>query len=340
MITKSLAQTTKIAMSLAKSLKGERLILLYGDLGSGKTTFVKGFAEALGIKQFSIKSPTYTYIRHLPFKKGNFYHIDLYRLEEIDNLLLQEIIEILQQKDSLVVIEWADKIHQGLDFSDSIKINFEYQGENSRKITITKPDEVKYLTPMEIKAIYQEFKVPRHIIKHMQQVANMSSKICQLFAENGLKIDSKVVIQAALIHDCLRVCDIRDFHPKTFSKNASVTTISLWLSFREKYSSIGHEKAMANYLHKRGYVRLAKLIAKHGFFEITNLKNYEEKVLYYADKRVDKDKIVSLTKRFSEGRKRNFKPGNDFNSIAATEKKVFQLEKQLSKLLGQDIDKL
>lgn len=136
-ISKSEAQTREIAKKLAQKVKGGGIICLYGDLGSGKTTFVKGLAEAFGIDDFSIKSPTYTYIRKYDKFRHKLYHIDLYRLEEIDDLLWQEIYEIMQNPQNIIIIEWADKMYDKLP-KDRIDIWLTYLDENSRKIDIRK----------------------------------------------------------------------------------------------------------------------------------------------------------------------------------------------------------
>lgn len=340
MISNSPQQTYKIAADIAEKIKKGGVLLLYGDLGSGKTTFVKGLAQALGLKDFHIKSPTYTYIRHLSLPKRNFYHVDLYRLDEVDELLVQEIKELMNNNKNIVVIEWAERLADEISIPNAFKIDFRYLNDSSREIIIGKSLPEKYLDEAQIAKIYAEFRVPKQIIGHMEKVAYISAKICDLFLKNGIDVDKRAVTDSALVHDCIRVCDIRNFNPQTLTKNPKPRDVMLWLDLRKKYSKIGHEKAMANYLQKGGYAYLANLVAKHGFFDVWNLESYEEKILYYADKRVDKDRIVSLKVRFSEGRKRNLDPKSDQNLVRKSEKEVFKLEKQLSKLLGQNIDKL
>lgn len=173
----------------------------------------------------------------------------------------------------------------------------------------------------QIQKIYKEFHVPRHIIAHMRAVAYICKILCEKFTAKNIKIDKETVISAALLHDTLRVVDFEKINPE-------------W----KKYHKIGHEKAMAKILRKRGENKMAKLIAKHGFFSISRLKTWEEKILYYADKRVDHDKIVSLEKRFAEGKKRNMLPTDNPKFIAATETKVKNLEKNFVKILGESID--
>lgn len=131
MISKSLKETEKIARSLADKVREGGLICLYGDLGSGKTVFVKGLAEGLGLNKFSIKSPTYTYIRN----QAHLHHIDLYRLEKVDELLWQEISELLENPKNIIVIEWADRL-QGKLPKKRIDVHFKYiDGETREVIT-------------------------------------------------------------------------------------------------------------------------------------------------------------------------------------------------------------
>lgn len=110
--TCSASQTQKLAASLAQKYQEGAVIALLGPLGAGKTTFVQGFAQGLGIKE-KITSPTFILVKeytipHHP--QGKLFHIDLYRLEnktEIKNLGLEEIWD---QSANIVLIEWAEKL--------------------------------------------------------------------------------------------------------------------------------------------------------------------------------------------------------------------------------------
>lgn len=130
-ISKSVKETKEIAAALAKKIQKGGVVCLFGELGSGKTVFVKGLAQGLGLKEISIKSPTYTYIR----EHNHFYHIDLYRLEKIDELLWHTIQEILENKRNIAVIEWADRLGRALP-KKRITVHMKYLDENSRKIII------------------------------------------------------------------------------------------------------------------------------------------------------------------------------------------------------------
>lgn len=135
-ISKNEEETRKIAKETAEGLKDGGILCLFGDLGSGKTVFAKGFAEKFGINAFTVKSPTYTYIRNYPLKNGHLYHIDLYRLETVDELLLHEIEELMRNDKNILIIEWADKLKNHLP-ENRIDVYLEYLDSDSRKITIS-----------------------------------------------------------------------------------------------------------------------------------------------------------------------------------------------------------
>lgn len=133
-ISTSEEETRKIARKLAREIK-TGVIALTGELGAGKTTFVQGFAKALGIKD-KIISPTFVLIRQHKFGGGILYHIDLYRLENNINIKQLGIAEIISNPDNLVLIEWAEKIKKNLP-KKTIKINLKKVTENERLITVS-----------------------------------------------------------------------------------------------------------------------------------------------------------------------------------------------------------
>jgi tRNA threonylcarbamoyladenosine biosynthesis protein TsaE len=157
-ITNSFEQTQKLGLELASTLKGGEVIALHGDLGSGKTTFVQGLAEGLGIKQ-RIISPTFiimrTYVipdsdpgstsldsglRRNDRNGKNFFHVDLYRIETERDVEGLGLLELIGDSENIVVIEWPEKIGHLLP-ETRIDISFEYIGDDKRRIVI--PTEVE-----------------------------------------------------------------------------------------------------------------------------------------------------------------------------------------------------
>jgi len=131
----SAAKTQGVASQIAKDFTNG-VIALSGDLGAGKTTFTQGFAEALGIKD-KIISPTFVLIRQHPIPNSDktLFHIDLYRLEEI-NFKETGIQEIIDSPNNIVLIEWAEKAKDQLP-ENTLWINFKNLEENKREIQIS-----------------------------------------------------------------------------------------------------------------------------------------------------------------------------------------------------------
>lgn len=110
-ITKSTSETQEAGRKLSADLAPGDVIALSGDLGAGKTTFVQGIADGLGISK-RINSPTFIIMREYE----NFVHVDLYRLEgdlkqEMENIGL---LDIIREGKSIVVIEWPEKVKEFL----------------------------------------------------------------------------------------------------------------------------------------------------------------------------------------------------------------------------------
>jgi tRNA threonylcarbamoyladenosine biosynthesis protein TsaE len=105
--SKSQEETQKLGVEMGKSLK-TGLLCLIGELGAGKTTFVRGLAKGMGIKS-RIQSPTFTYQRVHTGKK-KLYHFDFYRINGPDQLLINDLLEAYSNNDGIVVIEWAEKL--------------------------------------------------------------------------------------------------------------------------------------------------------------------------------------------------------------------------------------
>ena len=130
-ITKSAQQTQKLGEKIGRDLKPPVIIALYGELGSGKTTFIQGLAKGLGIKK-RITSPTFVFVKKY---HPNFYHIDLYRIEKFEETRGLGLEEIFSEPKAVVAIEWAEKIKEILP-KNRIDIWFNYLNQNKRKIEV------------------------------------------------------------------------------------------------------------------------------------------------------------------------------------------------------------
>jgi tRNA threonylcarbamoyladenosine biosynthesis protein TsaE len=130
--TQSTSETVRIGKGIGSLLRSGDVVALVGELGTGKTQFIKGIAEGLGVgKPAYISSPSFTLINEY-LGKVPFYHIDLFRLKtekEAEELGLEEYF----QGEGVTAIEWADKILSFLP-GEILWVDIHYTGKNTRSI--------------------------------------------------------------------------------------------------------------------------------------------------------------------------------------------------------------
>jgi tRNA threonylcarbamoyladenosine biosynthesis protein TsaE len=130
-ISKSPLDTLSIGREIGKRLPPNQTVCLYGDLGAGKTTLIKGIVEELTkTSAHEVNSPTFTYL-NIYEGEETIYHFDCYRLENAKDFLERGLEEYL---DGLCLIEWPERISSLLPKNRSI-INISYQGKEERVIT-------------------------------------------------------------------------------------------------------------------------------------------------------------------------------------------------------------
>ena len=134
MISTSEGETFQLGKELAISMQLPAHILLYGDLGAGKTSFARGLAAGFGLEDTDeVSSPTFTLINEY---HGNsvIYHIDLYRIDtgQLDGLGLDEIFD---NPKAAVIVEWAERLGH-FQTTGSVRVFLEYVDERSRRIEI------------------------------------------------------------------------------------------------------------------------------------------------------------------------------------------------------------
>ena len=137
-ISKSIDDTKALAENIESEKFPGMVICLNGELGSGKTVFVKGFASSLGITE-TITSPTFTLIKEYNSGEMPLYHMDVYRIEESDGTIG---FSDYFNSDAVSIIEWAEMISDELP-KERLDINFKIVDENTR-ILILKPYGEKY----------------------------------------------------------------------------------------------------------------------------------------------------------------------------------------------------
>jgi tRNA threonylcarbamoyladenosine biosynthesis protein TsaE len=133
--THSEAETAAVGRQFGGTLSGSHVVLLSGDLGAGKTAFVRGLAEGLGIDPGEVSSPTFTLIQEYRGGRLPLHHVDLYRLKpvEVDDLGLLD----LTQDAGVTAIEWPDRLPYAFD--DAVRVNISHGTGDARTISIDTP---------------------------------------------------------------------------------------------------------------------------------------------------------------------------------------------------------
>lgn len=129
-VVNNLKETNKLAKKFAKTLSGGEVILFHGDLGSGKTTFIKSVGKYIGVKE-DITSPTFNIVKQYAGKKLTLYHLDLYRISDESELEMLGIGDILNDPHGVIMVEWAENAPDYFDYGKNVSV--QKLGETSRK---------------------------------------------------------------------------------------------------------------------------------------------------------------------------------------------------------------
>jgi tRNA threonylcarbamoyladenosine biosynthesis protein TsaE len=134
--TNSEEETRDVAAQLATTLTAGAVVLLFGDLGAGKTAFVKGLAAGLGIDPDEVTSPTFTLVHEYRGARLPLVHIDLYRLDRAD---LDEIgLDSEVAAAGITAVEWAERLTR--DVPGAVRVTIEDAGNDRRRIRIVVGD--------------------------------------------------------------------------------------------------------------------------------------------------------------------------------------------------------
>lgn len=270
-------------------------ILLTGELGSGKTTFLNGFSEGLGI-QDHIPSPTFALENIYKTEKGvPFTHIDLFRLENPD-----EAASFLHSSDDhngIRCVEWAERLPAPL-CEPVITIAVEDPHDREGRGLSVAFNDIPLPSEAMISDWQKEVALPAHIVAHCNAVANLAVLLGEHLLLQGHILRLTALKRAGLVHDLLRFVDFTHgaAHVREFGETPSV-----WESYRTSYAGMRHEPACASFLREKGYEALAVMVEAHGLLlPPESRRTIEQKLLYYADKRVVLDTVVSLDERFAD----------------------------------------
>lgn len=131
--------TKEISKKIAASLQGGDIVLLYGELGAGKSTFTRGVAEYFNITE-NVTSPTFTLMNIYPIENNKIkqlVHIDTYRLENEEQLIEIGAEDYLGAPNTICFVEWPEKLSTLLKDKKTISIEIVAQEKNQRQITVS-----------------------------------------------------------------------------------------------------------------------------------------------------------------------------------------------------------
>ena len=344
--------TRSAGFSLASTLYSKNVTIgLQGDLGAGKTTFMQGFLDGLGISD-TVTSPTYALEQRYKVESGKWkvesdgrkpspdrdprstraplpgcgdydieiLHIDLYRLNEKQ---ADAFLDQSSDHQGLRCIEWIDRSTVKPD----ILVTLEDEREG-RRLTI-QFDDIHMPSEQEIEQWRKEVALPPHIAKHCDAVTAKAKTLGDELLGRGIIMRPQAIKIAALLHDLLRFVD---FKAGSSHVDHAVTPEDeqLWKRLTKQYGGEGHEKACAKFLTERGFPELGVMIEQHGLKHGPHAHStIEQKLLYYADKRVMLHTECTLEERFADLAVR-YCDGN----LSDDQKRWFEEVKLIEKDLG------
>lgn len=182
--------------------------------------------------------------------------------------------------------------------------------------------------------LFAEFHTPAHVQAHGRQVGELAKKLAEGLQKNGIEVSPELAYLGGLIHDFVRVVDFKTVAPDL----GTAEDQAFWKALREQYKGCHHADAGAEILEKRGEGVLARIVKCHKFSALgtpEGPQTWEEKLVYYADKRVKHDQIVSLQERLDEGWARHFGDAPRSLEEEATRKMVFELEEEIRMAGGE-----
>ncbi len=293
-------KTHDAGRSLAATLYAKPVtILLNGPLGAGKTTFLQGFAAGLGIDE-PVTSPTFALEQRYRASTGQeLLHLDLYRLSPED---ARQMMHSSENHTGIRCIEWAERAPM-LSFDEPVvRINLEEKNDG-RQLRISFED-VAICTNEDVAAWQKETALQPHIVAHCHAVAQMACDLAKHMLEDGSIVRPLLLQQSAELHDVLRFLDFRPGAAPPYVV-ASMHEQSVWQQWKNKFPAMRHEEACSAFLRELGYHAMAEIIRTHGWhLAPRERKTTEQKLLFYADKRVAFDQRVTLKDRFADFAKR------------------------------------
>ena len=318
----SVVDTKNIAEMFASNLYPFSNILIFWEMWAGKTHFIKYLLAKLWVET-KVKSPTYTLSSHHQtdffvnlhrikgyspdwewkegYKTSDIWHYDLYRLESWSQL--HDIEDHFSSIDDFVIVEWAERLKLRPKNRIEVIINKNKDDENMREV------EFKFFSTSfsseKISSIIAEFKTPPNVIKHIAQVANVADSIARNLVDKWVLVDEGLVHTGAMLHDVVRYVDFKWWiDPKRF-EDLPEWDLDFMNSVADSYKGVHHSYAAWDLILDMWFPEIASVVKAHNSYQAFHgFNSIEEKIVYYADKRVLHDKVVTIKERMEDGKVR------------------------------------
>lgn len=280
--------TVSAGKSLARTLYATPLtVFLRGAMGAGKTTFFRGFAAGLGVLAH-VQSPTFALEqRYRTPRYGELLHIDLYRLSEGD---ARAVLASSAAHPGIRCIEWPERAGSCPQDGHAIDVLFDEDDPRHRSLTVTfhdaaLPDRAQVLAWREAVCL------PQHIGRHCDAVGAYAEELAGTMLQRGILTRPLLLLRAGELHDLLRFLDFRD----------GCDGVRAWEELRARFSSLAHESACAVFLEEEGYSAVGCVVRTHGARLPPDTEaTMEQRLLFYADKRLKIDEFVTLEERLRD----------------------------------------
>jgi uncharacterized protein len=188
-------------------------------------------------------------------------------------------------------------------------------------------------TEKECLRLFDVFHTPENVIRHSRQVARIAVFLAKQMRIKGHKVNINLVQRAALLHDLFKFIDFPELSQHSRNIRFSNEVIKEWRSIRDSRGAIEHDAAASDYLRPK-YPELARVIIAHGYGRVKDVNcasSWEEKIVTYADKRVLHDRIVSLSERFIDGKKRY---GQEQSETRDIDNHYYSIEQEICAQIG------
>ena len=290
-------RTASAGASLAKTLYGNTTVFLRGELGAGKTTFLQGFGLGLGLGEF-VKSPTYALEQRYGPEGNTLMHVDLYRLSPAEAAAL-----VASSRDfpGIRCIEWSDRLSV-LPEDPAIDIVLREEGLGRRLFVTFRDADIP--SDSTIEAWRTEVHLPPHISAHCDVVSAFAAKLADILLARCTLVRRSLLRAAGRVHDLFRFVDFRSGADPPESQ-ITESDRAIYAAWKNRFPGLRHEALCKVFLREQGFEALADIVAVHGLHLPSPARaTIEQQLLFYADKRVREDQVVTLRERFDDFQRR------------------------------------